>query len=130
VSVLGASLVLAAMAWRAEVLLTAAYAASPARTVELAVAAGRWAPWSVGPVLAAAGAALEASDPRMLEIDRELATRWWVRPASAAWAEARARLLHAVHRDGEALVWAREARRRAPWRGDLAALETLCSGAS
>ena len=52
-------------------------------------------------LLAAAGAALESSDPRLLEIERELARRWWVRPASSAWAEARARLLHAARRDGD-----------------------------
>ncbi len=30
-------------------------------------------------------------------------------------------------RPGEALVWVREARRRAPWRGDLAQLEAACA---
>ena len=127
---LGGGFLLAAASWRAEALLTRAYAAPPPRSIELALESAHWSPWAIGPVLTAAGAALEVSDPRLLEIDRELARRWWVRPVSAAWAEIRARSLHAVRRDGEALVWAREARRRAPWRGDLADLEVMCRGAS
>ena len=124
------ALLLAAAAWRAEVLLRQAYAAPPARAVELSLAAARWTPWAVDPVQAAAGVALASGDARIPEIERELTRRWWVRPVSAAWAEMRARLLLAARRDGEALVWAREARRRAPWRGELAALEVACRGAS
>ena len=130
VPVLGGGLVLAAAAWRSEVLLTSAYAAPSAGAIELAMAAGRWAPWTVTATQAAAGAALGASDPRLSEIERELARRWWVRPVSAAWAETRARVLLALRRNGAALVWAREARRRAPWRGELAELEERCRDAS
>ena len=127
---LGGGLLLTAASWRAEVLLTSSFTASPPAAVELALAAARWTPWSVSPVQAAAGAALGAHDRRMLEIDNELARRWWVRPVSSAWAEMRARLLLASQRSGEALVWAREARRRAPWRDELAMLEATCLGAS
>jgi hypothetical protein len=126
----GGALLAAALAWRAEVLLRLSYAAPPALSADLSLAAARWAPWEVDPVQAAAGAALASGDARIPAIERELARRWWVRPASAAWAETRARLLLAARRDGEALVWAREARRRAPWRGELAALEAACRGAS
>jgi hypothetical protein len=125
-TVLGGALLLAALSWRSELLLARSYAAPPPGSVDLALAAARWAPWTVEPVQSAAGAALAAGDPRLAEIERELARRHWVRPASAAWAELRARLLLASGRAGEALAWAREARRRAPWRGELAALEAAC----
>lgn len=130
IPVLGGAVLLAAASWRSEVLLTASYAAPPPAAADLALASARWAPWAVTPLQAAAGAALAAGDPRVAEIERALATRWWVRPVSSAWAETRARLLLAGRRDAEALAWAREARRRAPWRGDLAELEVACSGAS
>jgi O-antigen ligase len=125
-AVLGGALVLAALSWRAETLRTRSYAAAPPASIDLALAAARWAPWTVEPVQDAAAAALAAGDPRMDAIERELARRHWVRPVSAAWAELRARLLLATGRAGEALAWAREARRRAPWRGELAALEAAC----
>src|SRR5664280_360293 len=69
----------------------------PARTaaVETALTAARWAPWTVTPVEMAAGYALEPGPaPAALAlVDGELAARWWVQPRSAAWAEARGRLL-------------------------------------
>ena len=65
--------------------------------------------------------------PNWAEVDRELASRCWVRPRSATWAELRARLLLARGHAGEALAWAREARRRAPWRSELAILEERCA---
>jgi hypothetical protein len=40
-----------------------------------------------------------------------------------SWAEARCRLLLWQGRPGEALVWARETRQRAPWRQGGADLE-------
>jgi hypothetical protein len=126
VVVLGGALVLAALSWRSEVLRTRSYAAPPPVSVDLALAAARWAPWTVESVQGAASAALAARDPRVIMIERELARRHWVRPASAAWAELRARLLLAAGRAGEAFAWAREARRRAPWRSELEALEAAC----
>lgn len=130
VPVLGGTVILSAAAWRSEVLLNVAYTSPPQSAVTAAQQAARWAPWALRPVLAAAGAALAASDPRSLAIEGELARRWWVLPVSAAWAEMRARLLLVTGRRGEALVWAREAQRRAPWRGELGALEESCRGAS
>ena len=130
VPVLGGAALLAAASWRSEALLTAAYAAPPPHSVTLALAAADWAPWSVTATQAAAGAALASADPRLAEIGDQLERRWWVRPVSAAWAETRARQLLATRRAGEALAWAREARRRAPWRGELAALEAACRDGS
>jgi len=127
---LGGLVLACAAAWRSEVLLSEAYASPAQRTVTLAQQAARWAPWSLTPVLAAASATLSGRDPRAAEVDGELERRAWVRPESAAWAEMRARLLLATGRRGEALVWAREARRRAPWRGGLDLLEASCRAAS
>lgn len=130
VPVLGGTVIVAAAAWRAEVLLGVSYSAAPRPAVTAALASARWAPWALRPVLAAASTALAAGDERSAAIDDEVARRRWVLPDSAAWAEMHARLLAATGRQGEALVWAREARRRAPWRQELAALEASCLGAS
>ena len=128
-ALLAGGALLAALSWRSEAAASAAAALPPAAAVETALAAARWAPWTVTPVEMAAGYALEPGPaPAALAlVDGELAARWWVQPRSAAWAEARGRLLLAQGRPGEALVWVREARRRAPWRGDLAQLEAACA---
>jgi len=129
VAFLGTGTVLGALAWRSESSLAAASGATSSKAVAAALEAARWAPWSVTPLEIAAGRALgdPAAHGVLPEIDRRLAARAWVQPRSAAWAEARSRVLLAATRPGEALVWAREARRRAPWRQDLAGLEAACS---
>jgi len=125
----GLGALLSTLAWRGEVELASATAPPSARPVETALAAARWVPWEVTPVEFAAGLALEGVEPAVVlsNVDRLLAARAWVRPHSASWAESRCRLLLAQKRRGEALVWAREARRRAPWREGLAELEAACS---
>jgi hypothetical protein len=130
VPVLGSTVLLSAAAWRSEVLLGEAYVAPAQRAVTLSRDAAAWAPWSLRPLMTAAGYALAGADPRAAAVESGLASRWWVAPGSAAWAEMRARLQLATGRPGEAVVWAREARRRAPWRSDLAALEAACRSAS
>ncbi len=122
VALLGGGTLLSALAWRSETAL------AEAPSVEAALAAARWAPWTVTPVELAAGRALAgARTPATLAaVDAALAGRAWVQPLSASWAEARARLLLAEGRAGEALVWVREAKRRAPWRAGLDELEASC----
>jgi putative inorganic carbon (hco3(-)) transporter len=127
---LGGAVVVSAADWRSEVLLSEAYATPPWQAVALAQQAATWAPWAATPLLAAASSALEARDPRMAPVESALARRAWVCPVSSAWAEMRARLLLASGRRGEALVWAREARRRAPWQGRLEVLEAECRAGS
>jgi O-antigen ligase len=124
-------LVLAALSWRSETELASVGGAPPAVGVERAMAAARWAPWEVNPVELAGGLALESGAPAAIlaEVDGQLAARSWVRPRSASWAESRSRLLLAQGRAGEALVWAREGHRRAPWRQSLIDLEAMCSRA-
>jgi hypothetical protein len=124
----GIGALLATLTWRGEVELASA-ARPSARPVETALAAARWVPWEVTPVEFAASLALEDAEPAVVlsNVDRSLAARAWVRPHSASWAESRCRLLLGQGRRGEALVWAREARRRAPWREGLAELEAACS---
>ena len=131
VPALAGGTLLAALAWRGEVELAPAFSSPPEKAVASALVAARWTPWTVTPLEVAAGVAMErASAPTVLAgVDAELASRSWVRPSSASWAEARGRLLLMQGRPGEALVWAREARRRAPWRQDLAELEDSCSPA-
>lgn len=94
-----------------------------------ALAAARLAPWSLTPVLIAAelasapaGGGAEVGD--VLEM---LQRRASLRPVSASVAEARARLLLLLGCRGEAEIWAGEARRRAPWRQELAELEAACT---
>ncbi len=125
----GGGALLSALAWRAEVELGSAVSSPPPRGVQKALVAARWAPWAVTPVELAAGLALESGAPAPVfaEVEAQLTARAWVRPHSASWAESRCRLLVAQGRRGEALVWAREARRRAPWRANLAELEAACS---
>jgi O-antigen ligase len=125
----GAGVLLSTLAWRGEAELAGVAIAPPTRAVESALTAARWTPWEVTPVELAASLALESRAPAavLFEVDRQLAGRCWVRPHSASWAESRCRLLLGLGRPGEALVWAREARRRAPWRQGLAELEAACS---
>jgi hypothetical protein len=129
VALLGTGAILSTLTWRSEVEAAAAAAPRSAGSVEAAMAAATWAPWTVTPVEIAAGQALAGGQPaRELErINAVLTERWWVQPLSARYAEARGRLLLAAGRPGEAVVWMREARRRAPWRGDLAQLEAACA---
>ncbi len=127
-ALVGGGALLSALAWRSEAELASA-ASRPERAVVSAMEAARWAPWTLTPVEFAAGRALESGAPSavLADVDAQLAARGWVRPRSASWAESRGRLLLAQGRRGEALVWAREARRRAPWRDGLAELEIACS---
>jgi len=129
VVLLGAGALLAAMAWRGEAELDGIAAASPQRATARALASAAWTPWTVTPLELGAELAIDAGRPpqALLALDEALAGRGWVRPVSAAWAEARARLLLAAGRPAEALVWAREARRRAPWQGGLIELESRCA---
>jgi O-antigen ligase len=122
-------LVLSTLAWRAEAEGGQARLLPRSDRVDAAVAAAGWAPWTVTPLLVAAGEALDQvpSSEDLVALDAALAARWWVQPRSASWAEARARLLLAADRPGEALVWAREARRRAPFRDELESLEGSCA---
>ncbi len=114
--------------WRAETTLARAIAGPPDRTAGRALAAARWSPWALTPVLVAADAARSNSGgaDTLRAAEETLADRWWVRPRSAAWAESRTLLLLAQRRAAEAEVWAREAQRRAPHRSELAALEDAC----
>ncbi len=128
VPLLAAGSVVAALEWRCDSALEEALAAPGGGSCAAAVEAARWAPWRVRPVFAAAELALagRASPDDVARVEALLAARHWVQPVSAGWAELRARLLLAQGRPGEALVWVREARRRAPARRDLEALEALC----
>jgi hypothetical protein len=123
-------LAVSTLSWRAEAQAEQAVLLPRSERVAAAVAAAGWAPWTVTPLVVAAGEALAAgpSPSDAVALDAALAGRWWVQPRSAGWAEARARLLLAADRPAEALVWAREARRRAPWRGELQRLEDSCGG--
>ncbi len=128
VALLGTGTVVSACAWRSEAETVAPLAGGKSR-LEAAMDAARWAPWSVTPVELAAAEALATRRPArdLARIDAELLDRGWVQPLSARWAECRGRLLLAEGRPGEAATWVREARRRAPWRGDLAQLEVVCA---
>jgi hypothetical protein len=121
---------LSTLAWRAESEAGQARLLPRRDRVGAAVTAAGWAPWTVTPLLVAAGEALDQvpSTEDLVALEAALAGRWWVQPRSAGWAEARARLLLAADRPGEALVWAREARRRAPFRAELESLEESCAG--
>ncbi len=131
VPVLAAGTLAGTLSWRGQRELDRALLVPGEKGAVAALAAARWTPWEVTPVLAAADKAAPSASPGLLAtIDQELAERAWVRPASAAWAEARARLALQRGRPDEALVWAREARRRAPARTDLRALEAACGGRS
>ena len=130
-ALVGAGALLSTLAWRGEVELASLGTNPSVGAVGSALAAARWAPWEITPVELAASLALEARAPAAVlsEVEGQLAERWWVRPHSASWAESRCRLLLGQGRPEEALVWAREARRRAPWRKGLMALEAACSHA-
>jgi hypothetical protein len=127
--VAGAGALLATLAWRGEVEMDSAVSAPPSQAVGRALAAASWTPWAVTPLELAAGAAVQGGAPAdtLASVDARLAARAWVRPRSASWAESRSRILLAEGRRGEALTWAREACRRAPWRTDLAELEAVCA---
>jgi hypothetical protein len=128
-TLVGIGALLSTLAWRGEVELASAVALASARPVETALAAARWVPWEVTPVEFAASLAR----PRPPSL--RPSSQWWISrwprgtgsAHSASWAESRCRLLLAQGRRGEAVVWAREARRRAPWREGLAELEAACA---
>lgn len=128
VPLLAGGVLLSTLAWRGEVDLTSAAARSGDDSASRALAAARFTPWEITPLLVAADQVWTAtlSRPLLLRLDRALAERAWVRPCSSSWAEARARVLLALGRRGEARVWVREARRRAPWRTELTRLERAC----
>ena len=128
VPVLAAGTLVASLEWRCDAALAEALAAPHGGSCGAAVEAARWAPWRVRPVVAAAELALagRASARELERVEALLTRRHWVQPASAGWAELRARLLLAQGRRGEALVWVREARRRGPAGRDLKTLEALC----
>ncbi|MCU0292762.1 MAG: O-antigen ligase family protein [Thermoanaerobaculaceae bacterium] len=128
VPVLAAGTFLATLQWRGETGMARALAGPEADRLEQLVSAAAWTPWSLTPWLTAAQTALESqASPAVLEaIDEGLAGCAWVRPRSGTWAESRARLLLALSRQGEALVWVRETRRRTPWRAGLDELELQC----
>lgn len=130
VPVLVAGAVLSTLAWRGETAVAAALAGDPETQVQDLVDAATWTPWAVTPLLTACHVAAErpAGDGTLTELEALLGERGWVRPLSGAWAESRARLLLGLGRQGEALLWAREARRRLPWRHDLVELEHACRG--
>jgi hypothetical protein len=129
VLVLGGGCATSALAWRSEDVQARSVGAPPALAAELATQAATVAPWRVSPLEHAAATALASgSSPEILRtVEAELASHSWVRPVSATLAEARARLLLAEGQTGEARVWVREARRRAPWREELAVLEAACA---
>ena len=120
----------ATLLWRGEIASTEALAGASEKRGQRLVAAAAWTPWTVTPLLTACQVASDTRlDPDLLVVlDARLAERAWVRPRSGAWAECRARVLMALGRYGEALVWVREARRRTPWRHDLDELERACRG--
>lgn len=119
---------LAAVSWRGQTGVDQALLRPKQEQAPALLAASRWQPWAVTPLLVAADVVLVegGTSPLVTRIEEELAGRSWVRPVSPAWAEARARLLLAASRSNEALPWAVEAGRRAPWRSDLKTLEGLC----
>ncbi len=126
--VLVVGLTLQSLEWIAEVGASAAATAPTADRVRDTLAATRWTPWRLTPVQAVVDLTLSADVPRELivAVDNELARRHWVRPLSSSWAEGRARLRLRLGDSREALVWVREARRRAPHRAELVELEAAC----
>lgn len=128
VPVLGVGALVAALEWAGESALSRALTLPDESAAITALEAAHWAPWRIRPVYVAAELALSrgAGVEALKTIDETLAARYWTQPRSAGWAEARARLLIAQGRRAEALVWAREASRRRPGRGELQTLETLC----
>ena len=100
---------------------------TPAAKATGLLEAAAWAPWRVGELVEAAGYALKTQDRALEErLLDSLAARGWVAPRSAALAEVRALLLLSLGRRTEAWAWAAEARRRAPFRVELAQLEARC----
>jgi hypothetical protein len=100
---------------------------TPAAKATGLLEAAAWAPWRVGELVEAAGYALKTQDRALEErLLDSLAARGWVAPRSAALAEMRALLLLSLGRRTEAWAWAAEARRRAPFRVELAQLEARC----
>ncbi len=127
--VLGGGFLLAALSWRGEIEVGRAARRPEGERPEALLDAAGWTPWAFTPVAMAVEAARVHGTGRetLDRLDVELREREWVRPRSSSWAEARAwTLLGAGHR-GEALVWAREARRRAPSAHRLATLEHACA---
>lgn len=129
VPLLAGGTLLAASGWRGENEVRRALAAPPDVGAPAGLAAARWTPWSLKPLFVAVERAQEggADEQFLSALDGELARRWWVRPRSATWAEARARVALTRSRLPEAQLWVREARRRAPWRRELEFLEAACT---
>jgi hypothetical protein len=128
VAIIAAGALLATLEWRGALDTTAALGMPQESRVSALLTAARWRPWSCESIMLAAGEAVAARAPmpEIAAVDTALASCAWVRPRSASWAEARARLLLVLGRPGEAFAWAGEARRRAPLRSDLETLEAAC----
>jgi hypothetical protein len=128
VPVLSAGVVISTLTWRGESALAHAASRPGDESIRGVLAAAVWTPWEITPVWVASERALAkmSSPSEFVDVLHEIEARSWIRPQSSAVAEARARLLLGLDRPGEALVWAREARRRAPWRHELVALEQRC----
>jgi len=92
---------LSTLAWRAEAEGGRPRCCRAATGSTPQVAAAGWAPWTVTPLLVAAGEALDQvpSSEDLVALDAALAARWWVQPRSAAGRGA-ARLLLAADRPG------------------------------
>jgi len=116
----------ASVNWHAENVIEKVRLLPAAEAVEGAAGVMSLAPWAASAANVAVGKILgtAAGDPVAAIRLMSLADR--VRPRSASLAEAHALLLLRAGRGGEARVWAREARRRAPWRNDLVELESRC----
>jgi len=100
---------------------------TPAAKAAGLLEAAAWAPWRVAEVLEAAGYAVQSNDSLLQQrVLEQLEARSWVAPPSATLAEVRALLLLSLGRRTEAWAWAAEARRRAPFRLELAQLEARC----
>jgi hypothetical protein len=128
-AVLGGGFLLAALSWRGEVEVGEAVRRPEGERPAALLDAAEWTPWAFTPLAMAVEAAQVhgAGRETLDRLDAELLERAWVRPRSSAWAEARALTLLAAGHRGEALVWAREARRRAPAAQGLATLERACA---
>lgn len=128
VPVLVAGVMAASLGWQAENMTATVRFLPAAEAVERAADVMALAPWAATAVESAVTQVLSApaegpGDPAALRLV-SLADR--VRPRSASLAEAHALLLLRAGRRAQARVWAREARRRAPWRTDLIQLESRC----
>lgn len=124
---LGGATVVAALQGKAQGLAETARQRPAEERLELLLRAASLAPWRLAELLEAAWLAFDARDPRAAgRVEEVLDRRGWVSPRSAAWAQAKALILLVEGHRVEAWAWAREARRRAPFRRDLAELERGC----